>query len=68
MIRPRPGVDLDKHNISIEVQWPVWADPEFPSEIEEQLKEQITKQVADEKEEDAPAPEAAPETEQGAAV
>ncbi|MBT3294433.1 MAG: hypothetical protein HN919_13330 [Verrucomicrobia bacterium] len=66
MIRPRTGVDIERHSISIEVQWPVWADPEFPAEIEEQLKEQISKQV--EEEEDAPAPEAIPEPEQGAAV
>ena len=67
MIRPRPGVDLEKHNISIEVQWPVWADPEFPAEIEEQLKEQIFKQVK-EKAEEASTPEAALEREQEAAV
>lgn len=66
MIRPRPGVDLEKHNISIGVQWPVWADPDFPAEIEEQLKEQITKQV--EAVEDAPAPEAASQTAKGDAV
>ncbi|NQU39035.1 MAG: hypothetical protein HQ523_03695 [Lentisphaerae bacterium] len=44
MIRPRPGIDVETHSISIEVQWPVWADPEFPSEIREQLKEQTSKQ------------------------
>jgi len=46
-IRPRPNEDLENHSISIEIQWPVWADPEFPSEIEEQLKEQTSLQEGD---------------------
>ena len=68
MIRPRSGVDLENHNISIEVQWPVWANPEFPAEIEEQLKEQVTKQVEEEKEAPIQEAEGSPETEQEAAV
>jgi hypothetical protein len=47
MIRPRPTEDVENHNVSIEVQWPVWADPEFPEEVEEQLKEEISKQEGD---------------------
>ncbi len=47
IIRPRPTEDVEKHNISMEVQWPVWADPEFPHEVEEQLKEEISKQEGD---------------------
>ena len=47
MIRPRASGDVENHNISFEVQWPVWADPDFPTEIEEQLKEQLSKQKAE---------------------
>ncbi len=47
IIRPRPNEDLENHNVTIEVQWPVWADPEFPKEIDEQLKEEISKQEGD---------------------
>ncbi|MBL7076673.1 MAG: hypothetical protein ISS31_04300 [Kiritimatiellae bacterium] len=47
IVRPRPSEDLENHNVSIEIQWPVWADPEFPGEIEEQLKEEISKQEGD---------------------
>ncbi len=47
IIRPRPAEDFENHNVTLEVQWPVWADPDFPREIEEQLMEQISKQEED---------------------
>ncbi len=48
IIRPRPSEDVERHSVTIEVQWPVWADPEFPGEIKEQLKEEeISKQEGD---------------------
>jgi hypothetical protein len=43
VIRGQPERDPESHNVSLEVQWPIWADPDVAAQLEEQLKEQNDK-------------------------
>lgn len=45
-IETRPA-DMARHLVTMEIQWPVWANPALPSELLEQLKEEDGKKEDD---------------------
>jgi len=60
-ITGQAGMPAD-HRVTIEVQWPIWADPDVPIELWEQIEEGEEAEEEEPPEEEPVEPKAVPET------
>ena len=41
-ITGQPDTDPERHSVTFDIQWPVWADPGTPDELRQQLNSEVT--------------------------